>query len=60
MNPRCVEYEKMTEPKMTEGCIQEPMYECPQERVVNREMCYEVPHSEYFIPGNRIILFEKA
>ena len=26
------------------GCNMNPVYECPQERVVNREMCYEVPH----------------
>ena len=44
MNPRCVEYEKMTEPNMTQGCIQEPMYECPQERVCTRVIMHEVPH----------------
>ena len=30
-----------------------PIYECPQQRVVNRYMCYEVPH---IIPINTKII----
>jgi hypothetical protein len=30
-----------------------PIYECPQERVVNRYMCYEVPH---IIPINTRVI----
>lgn len=26
------------------GCSMPPVYECPQERVVNREIVHEVPH----------------
>ena len=26
------------------GCPQAPIYECPQERVCHRYVCYEVPH----------------
>ena len=26
------------------GCVQNPIYECPQERVCHRYICHEVPH----------------
>ena len=26
------------------GCTCEPVYECPEERVCHRYICYEVPH----------------
>lgn len=26
------------------GCVQSPIYECPQERVCHRYICHEVPH----------------
>lgn len=26
------------------GCMQNPIYECPQERVCHRYICHEVPH----------------
>lgn len=26
------------------SCCMEPIYECPEERVCHRYMCYEVPH----------------
>lgn len=26
------------------GCMQAPIYECPQERVCHRYICHEVPH----------------
>ena len=29
---------------MNNGCSMPPVYECPQERVVNREIVHEVPH----------------
>lgn len=29
---------------MMPGCQMPPVYECPQERVVNREFVHEVPH----------------
>ena len=35
------------------GCTCPPVMECPQERVVNREMCYEVPH---IIPINTRVI----
>ena len=31
-------------PMMMGGTCCSPIYECPQERVVNRYICYEVPH----------------
>ena len=34
-------------------CMMDPVYECPQERVVNREFCYRVPH---IIPINTKII----
>ena len=34
-------------------CQMDPIYECPQERVVNREFCYRVPH---IIPINTRII----
>ena len=39
---------------MTGECsLMPPIYECPQERVVNREFCYRVPH---IIPINTRII----
>ncbi len=35
------------------GCTCPPVMECPQERIVNREMNYEVPH---IIPVNTRII----
>lgn len=32
----------MSRPEM--GCAAMPVYECPQERVCHRYVCYEVPH----------------
>lgn len=29
---------------MMAGCSMMPVYECPQERVCHRYICYEVPH----------------
>lgn len=26
------------------GCMSSPIYECPQERVCHRYICYDVPH----------------
>lgn len=33
---------QVAEPMM--GCMQSPIYECPQERVCHRYICHEVPH----------------
>ena len=44
----CCEKENFAMPNMTGqtfgGCIASPIYECPQERVCHRYICYEVPH----------------
>ena len=26
------------------GCVMPPVYECPEERVIHREICHTVPH----------------
>lgn len=38
---------------MMPGCQMPPVYECPQERVVNREFVHEVPH---IVPINTRII----
>ncbi len=37
------EKDMMMDAPMT-GCCGTPIYECPQERVCHRYICYEVPH----------------
>lgn len=49
MNPRCVEYEKTPETTMTSCCPQEPIFECPQERVCTRVIMHEVPQVSPFM-----------
>lgn len=29
---------------MMQGCMTNPIYECPEEKVCHRYICYEVPH----------------
>ncbi len=38
---------------VSNGCVMPPVYECPQERVCNRDFIYEVPH---IIPINTRII----
>lgn len=54
MNPRCYENEvkqdayampnMQNEGMMSSGCVMNPVYECPQERVCERYIMHEVPH----------------
>ena len=30
--------------KMNTGCMMDPIYECPEEKVCHRYICYDVPH----------------
>lgn len=57
MNPRCYENEgkqeayampnmqnMQNEGMMSPGCVMNPVYECPQERICERYIMHEVPH----------------
>ena len=46
---RCYEKEEM----MNNSCCMTPIMECPQERIIHKEICYNVPH---IIPINTRII----
>ncbi|MBE6139979.1 MAG: hypothetical protein E7172_00335 [Firmicutes bacterium] len=54
-DPKAMNYNQMNDccvPNMAQPCPM-PVYECPQERVCHRYICYDVPH---VIPCNTRII----